>query len=68
MAQKKTLALVNQLIDLDPRELILVRRLNSKIYYKNVDSIDTFFFAETQSSWNGHCSKIKYSECKSSNW
>ena len=24
MAQKKTLALVNQLIDLDPRELILV--------------------------------------------
>ena len=25
-------------------------------------------FIETQSSWNGHCCKIKYSECQSSNW
>ena len=37
MAQKKTLALVNQLIDLDPRELILVRRLLIEQIITNVD-------------------------------
>ena len=64
MAQKKTLALVNQLIDFDPRELILVRRLLNKLLQMLTELIS---FTETQSSWNGHCCKIEYSECKSSN-